>query len=123
MAGELLSWLGLITGVPLLLFGALLRSGEARLVPTEIVIVQGLRGADARWFAAGDFHERTLRTTERALLGDRDVCTAFVSHRDPSRMRLQVRRPITSVCLALGGVLAGAGLCGFAVSLLPMILG
>lgn len=123
MAGELLSWVGLITGVPLLLVGALLRSGEARWVPTEIVVVHGLRGSAARWFAAGDFHERTLRAAERALLGGRDVCTAFVSHRDPSRMRLQARRPFTSVCLALGGVLAGAGLCGFAVSLLPMVLG
>lgn len=123
MAGELLSWVGLIIGVPLLLVGALLRSGEARLVPTEIVIVHGLRGAEARWFAAGDFHERALRTTERDLLGGRDYCTAFVNRRDPTRMRLRARRPVTSVCLALGGVLAGAGLCGFAVSLLPMVLG
>lgn len=123
MAGEVLAWIGLIAGAPLLLFGLLMRSADAVFVPVEIVVVQQPRMVLARWFAAGDFHERSLHRAERGRLFGREDCVAYVSRRNPSRMRLEARRPLTRVCLALGGAIAGAGLCGFALSLLPMILG
>lgn len=122
MTGEVLAWIGLIAGAPLLLFGILLRSADAVFVPVEIVIVQQSRGVLARWFAAGDFHERNLHRAERGRLFGRDGCIAYVDRRDPSRMRLEARRPLTGVCLALGVAISGVGLCGLALSLLPMIL-
>lgn len=119
----MLSIVGVVCGLPLLLYGLLRRSLDGPRIPTEIVIIQGQRGARARWFADGDFHERTLRPWERVHLHGQEVRTAFISNRDPSRMRLEPRSALTSVCLTLGTVLAAMGVLGFAASIIPMVTG
>lgn len=121
VAGDLISWIGLILGLPLLLVGMLLRTGEKVLVPTEVVLVMDAGRLWARWFFAGTFHQRPLRGPESAHLALRDVCLGYVDRRNPSVMRLERRRPVTSVCLALGITFVVLGVFGFALSLLPML--
>jgi len=121
VAGDLLSWIGLGLGVPLLLVGLILRSAERALVPVEIVIVRGDHEPLARWFAHGDFHERALDAAERAHYAGRDICTGYVNWRDPARMRLERRTPSTRVCLALGATFTVVGLTGLVLSVLPMV--
>ncbi|NUL44005.1 hypothetical protein F7P69_02160 [Cellulosimicrobium funkei] len=123
VAGDLISWIGLTLGIPLLLVGMLLRSGEKGLVTTEVVLVVEGGTMWARWFSAGEFHERPLRDAERALLAGQDVCRGYVDRRDASAVRFERRRPVTSVCLALGSTFLVLGVCGVALSLLPMVFG
>ncbi|XKH55635.1 hypothetical protein LG293_10270 [Citricoccus nitrophenolicus] len=123
VAGDLISWIGLILGLPVLLVGLLLRAGEKGLIPTEVVLVADGGTLWARWFSAGEFHERPLSGAERARLAGQDVCRGHVSRRDPSVLRFERRTPATSVCLALGSTFVVLGACGFALSLLPMVFG
>jgi hypothetical protein len=122
MAGELMSWLGLILGLPLLLVALPLRAGERGLVPTEIVIVRDGRTARARWYAAGEFHERELLRHERGHVAGQDFIQGYVGRRDPWVMRLERRTPVTSVLLVLGATLVALGLAGFALSFLPQVV-
>lgn len=122
VAGELLSWIGLVLGLPLLLVGLALRSAERALVPLEVVIVRGPHEPLARWFAGDDFHERPLYAAERAHYAGRDVCTGYISRRDPSLLRLEPSRPATRACVALGATLTVIGLIGLALSIIPMVL-
>ncbi|GAA1116711.1 hypothetical protein GCM10009670_01730 [Citricoccus alkalitolerans] len=123
MAGELISWIGLIIGLPVLLLGLLLRAGEKGLVPTEVVLVADGGTLWARWFSAGEFHERPLRGAERSHFASRDFCLGYLDRRDPSVMRLERRRPVARALLALGSTFVILGACGFALSLLPMVFG
>ncbi|MEW1980873.1 hypothetical protein AB0333_08090 [Citricoccus sp. NPDC079358] len=123
VAGDLISWIGLLLGLPVLLVGLLLRAREKGLVPTEVVLVADGGMLWARWFSAGEFQERPLSGTERAHLAGQDVCRGYVSRRDPSGVRFERRTSATSVCLALGYTFVGLGVCGFVLSLLPMVFG
>lgn len=123
LVGEMLSLIGLVCGLPLLLYGSLRRSLDGPHVAIEIVIVQDQRGPRARWFADGDFHERTLLSWEREHLHGQEVRTAFISSRDPSRMRLAPRNTLTTMCLTLGTVLVAVGILGFVASIIPLLLG
>jgi hypothetical protein len=122
VAGELLSWIGLGLGLPLLLVGLALRSTERALVPTEIVIVRGSPEPLARWFADDDFPERPLYPAERPHYAGRDVCTGYISRRDPTLIRLEPHRPATGIYLTLGGTLTVIGLVGLALSIIPTVL-
>lgn len=119
---EVLAWIVLMIGLPLLALGMVLRLKERGLVPTEIVIVVRQRERRARWFASGEIYERRLRAAERPRLAGQDVGLAYVSPTDPTTMRLQRRRPITSVCLSLGTTLAITGLCALVISLVPLFI-
>lgn len=121
IAGELLSWIGLVLGVPLLMVGLILRSAERALIPIEIVIVRGAHEPLARWFAQGDFHERPLDAAERAHYAGKDVCTGYVNRRDATQMRLEHRTPATRICLALGATFTVVGVTGLVLSVLPMV--
>ncbi|WP_313815130.1 hypothetical protein [Citricoccus sp.] len=123
VAGDLISGIGLILGLPVLLVGMLLRASEKGLAPIEVVLVADGGMLWARWFSAGEFQERPLSGAERARLAGQDVCRGYVSRRDPSAVRFERRTAATSVCLALGSTFVVLGVCGFALSLLPMVFG
>lgn len=117
--GELASWAGLGLGIPLLLLGWWMRAHDGAWAPVRIVVAEGPRGAVARWYAGGDFHQRRLSHGERAHVtaGER---SAHVSERRPARMRLQVPA-LPRILLVVGAVLTAVGALGFVLSLLPLL--
>ena len=116
VAAELLAWVGPAVGLPLLVLGMIFRSTDLRLVPTRIVVVGPRHYTRARWFPPEDIYERRLRTPERARLAGSDHAVAYVDPDRPTLMSLNRRRPVTTVCLALGTTLVVAGLCALALT-------
>ncbi|HRO29546.1 MULTISPECIES: hypothetical protein [Micrococcaceae] len=123
IVGDLLSWVGLCLGLPLLLAGMLRRSRERSLVATEVVIVRGPPEPQARWFASGEFYDRPLHATEHSHYAGRDVCTGYVSPREPWVMGFERHRQATGTCLALGATFIIIGLCGLILSIIPLVIG
>src|SRR5690606_16624347 len=118
--GELVSWLCLVPGIPLLLAGWLLRLGDGAWEPVEIVVVPQGDRALARWYAGGGFRQRRLSRGERMRLGADGEHVAQVSARHPGRMRLRDHPPLQRMLTVIGAVLTAAGLLGVALSLLPL---
>lgn len=115
IVGEVLSWIGLCIGIPLLVIGGMVALTEGRWERVDIAIIDRDGGHFARWFTGGDFHERPLSLRERA---DADWHRGYVSSRNPEHARL--RPPVgRRLLLTLGAVFAAIGLIGFIVSFLP----
>lgn len=113
--GEVLSWMGLGIGIPLLALAGMVALAEGRWEPIDIAIIERDGTAIARWFAGGDFHERPLTAREDA--GD-GWHPGFVSARMPSHARLNppvLRRLFTT----LGVVFTAVGIIGFVLSMVP----
>jgi len=123
VVGEIFSWTGLMLGLPLLVVVLVVRLVEGEVAATEAVVVSGPDAVLARWFAAGDFDERPLRDWELHRLRGRDSFDAFVSRRNPSRMRLDAHRPLVPPLRTAGTVLTIVGACGFVASWLPAFFG
>lgn len=118
--GEMLSWVGLGVGLPLLLAGALIRSAREPWEPVEIVVVRSGDSWQARWFAGGDFRERALRRHEA---GFGEGCHGgYVSSRRPGIARFTEPPATAKACSVSGGVLTVAGVLGLAVSWLSMLV-
>lgn len=120
LVGEIISWVGLGIGLPLLLAAALIRADSGRWEPTEIAVIRSGDALSARWFADGDFRERPLRAAEADV--DEGWHAGYVSSRRPDRARFAEPPAAGRVCGLLGGVLAGSGAVGFVVSWLPVML-
>lgn len=123
MIGELLSWIGLSLGIPLLLLAFVLKLAVGAAIPIEIVLVDRSGVAIARWFTSGGFHERPLRPWELDRVRGHDAYPAFTSSRNASRMRLDEHHPIVRTAFTLGLVLTIVGAIGFAASWTPTIVG
>ena len=124
MVGEILSWIGLGIGLPVLLIALLVRAGDGRWLPVDVVIVPEGDRILARWFAAGDVHERPLtaqeyRDAERA----RNPRPGYVSERRPTRMRFEPRRPVIHECYVIGLTLSIIGVLSLLLSFLPVLTG
>lgn len=115
LVGEVVSWIGLGIGVPLLLLAGMIALAEGRWDSVDIAVIDRAGTAIVRWFAASDFHERPLAAREHAEEGWH---RGFVSARDPSHARLDPP-VVRKTCLVLGGVFTGLGAVGFVLSLLP----
>lgn len=120
--GELVSWLCLVPGIPLLLVGWLLRARDGAWEPVEIVVVPQGDRALARWYAGDGFHQRRLSRGERMRLGADGEHVAQVSERHPARMRLHDHPPFQRMLTVIGAVLTAAGLLGLVLSLLPLFV-
>lgn len=123
MVGETLSWVGLTAGIPLLLIAGVVRLVDGRYTRTPIELVHGADGALARWMTADGAYERGLAEWEQTRATDDDSLEAYVSDRQPSRMRLERRHPVVRLCTISGLVLVLAGILGFAASWLPLLSG
>lgn len=113
--GEVLSWIGLGAGIPLLVIAGMVALAEGRWERVDIAVIDPSGEAIARWFAGGDFHERPLTAREEA--GD-GWHRGFVSARNPGHARLNppvARRVFTT----LGVVFTALGIIGFIVSMVP----
>lgn len=115
LVGEVLSWIGLGVGIPALVLGGMIRLVDGHWERVDIAILHRADDRIARWFAAGDFHERPLRHRERTHA---DWHRGWVSTSDPTRVRLEPA-VLPRLLLTIGGVFAGVGAAGFIVSLLP----
>ncbi|GAA1546949.1 hypothetical protein HD600_000472 [Microbacterium ginsengiterrae] len=116
--GEVMSWVGLGAGIPLLVITGMIAIAEGRWEAVEIAVVDRAGIATARWFCAGDFHERPLSAREHAAEGWHD---GFVSVRDPSHVRLSP--PVARRLFAtLGAVFIAVGIVGFILSMIPAFL-
>lgn len=120
--GEVLSWIGLGIGLPALLIALLVRAGDGRWVPVEIVLVPEGHRIRARWYALGGFWERLLTADEALLWRGRETADAFVSERRPHRMRPEPRRPLLHAVYVAGLALTAVGIVSTLLSFLPMLL-
>jgi hypothetical protein len=121
---EILSWIGLGLGLPLLAVVFLVKVHDGSWLPHEIVIVEDEGGrARARWFTAGDFWERPLRPQESAHWHGREEVDAFLSERHPSLMRFEPRRPVLHAFQVLGITLAAVGAAAVALSIVLLFTG
>lgn len=118
IVGEVLSWIGLGIGVPLLVLALMFRLVEGAWLDVEIAIIDRDGSLIARWFAGGDFHERPLRPGELAS-AEGDWARGVVSANNPARARLEPPH-LRRVLWTLGIVFTGVGVLGFVVSLLPL---
>ena len=121
---EILSWIGLGVGLPLLAVALLVRAHDGKWQPHEVVIVGEEGGrARARWFAAGDFWERPLHAHESAHWHGRDEADAFISARRPSLMRFEPRRPLLHAFQVLGITLTAVGAGAVLLSVVLLFVG
>ncbi|WP_194763662.1 hypothetical protein [Microbacterium sp. UFMG61] len=121
LVGEVLSWVGLGIGLPLLLLAMLIRAIEGPWHRIEIAIVEREGSSFARWFAGGDFHERPLKRGE-SVIPHEGWAPGVVSANDPSRARVGDPPHLRRVVTTLGIVFAGVGVIGLVGSLLPLFL-
>jgi hypothetical protein len=121
LVGEVLSWVGLGIGLPLLLLAFLIRTVEGAWLPIEIAVIEREGSLIGRWFAGGDFHERALRGHEAATADD-GWADGVVSANNPARARVGEPPHTRRVILTLGIVFAGVGFVGLVVSLLPLLM-
>ena len=121
--GELISWIGIIAGVPLAIIGLMIRVAEGTYSPVSVTIVEGIGERQfALWSTDSRTCSRVLSPHEQTTRLDGTTVTGYVSIRDPERMRLERRSPAVRICLVLASVMLGAALIGFIVSLLPLMV-
>ncbi|CAD5141489.1 conserved protein of unknown function [Microbacterium sp. Nx66] len=121
VVGEVLSWIGLGIGVPLLIVAMLIHLVEGQWVPVEIAVIDRDGRRTARWFAGGDFHERPLRRSEPTATTD-GWLDGFHSSNDPARSRIGEPPHLRRVLRTVGVVFAAVGAVGLMVSFLPLVL-
>lgn len=119
LVAEVLSWIGMGIGLPLLIVAMLVRLAEGPWLPIEIAVVERDGELLARWFAGDDFRERMLRRGEPATAG---WTTGVVSTNDPTRARIGDPPHFRRVARTLGIVFTGVGVLGLIVSLVPLFL-
>lgn len=113
--GEVMSWIGLGAGIPLLVIAGMVALAEGRWDRVDIAVVERDGVAIARWFARGDFWERPLRDSE---LTAQDWHSGYVSTRNPENAR--IHPPMgRRLLLTLGMIFTIAGVIGVIVSFLP----
>src|SRR5690606_9539880 len=65
IVGEVLSWIGLGIGLPLLMVALMIARVEGRWERVDMVVIEHDDTTLVRWFAGGDFHERALAPREQ----------------------------------------------------------
>ncbi len=119
IVGEVMSWIGLGVGLPMMVFVRVLRATKRAWRTVDILVIRQEEQLTARWFANGSIHERPLRAREayRIREGWHD---GQVSLRDPNRMQLASWSTLGPTLSTLGWTFVGAGAIGLAVSWLPL---
>lgn len=120
--GEIVSWIGLGLGLPVLLIGIIAKAHTGRWCAIEVAIVSTDHHTLARWYAAEEFYERRLTSAEIMQWGDQDMVTAWVSERRPNLMRFEPKRHALHVIYVAGITLSGAGLVGMVLSFIPLFV-
>ena len=120
--GELISWIGIIAGIPLAIIGLMIRVAEGSYAPVSVTIVDGIDDHQfALWSTGGRTCSRVLSPHEQIARSEETSVIGYVSTRDPERMRLDRRSPAVRICFVLAAVMLSAAVIGFAASLLPLV--
>jgi hypothetical protein len=115
IVGEVLSWIGLGIGIPLLVVALMIALVEGRWERVDTVVIEHDGTTLVRWFAGGDFHERALAPRERV---SDEWHEGYARVRDPDHVRLH-RPMLRRLLLTIGGIFAGVGALGFIISMIP----
>ena len=119
--GEIIAWVGLIVGLPLLVIGMLTRTAQGPHTRTVVTVLEDLEDRPmALWSAGGRTCTRSLTPSEARHLAELAEPIGYVSDRDPERLRIDARSPIERACTTIAIVMLGASAVGFVVSLLPI---
>lgn len=121
-AGEIVSWIGLGLGLPLL-FIAL--SGKAHDGGWDQVLLEVEASHDpprVQWTRHGRAFERPLVPSEATQLTNGSFLNAFVSHRNPDIVRMHPYRAGIRAIQVAGLALTAGGAVGVALSLLPIFV-
>jgi hypothetical protein len=131
---ELLSWIGLCLGVPLLLAGHLRRLAFSGWNETMAVIVAGRPAPDAhgtdptrprlfRWLGDdGHLYELPADTEETEHLDEGDDVTVFVNPRRPEQARTGPTRREGHLLRLLGWIFVGIGAASVILSIVIAVL-
>lgn len=121
LVGEIIAWVGLIVGLPLLGIGLLTRSVQGPHTRTPIALLDDLEDRPmALWSAGGRTCSRPLTSSEARHLAELPEPIGYVSDRDPERMRVEARSSVERACSTISFVMLGAAVLGFIASLLPV---
>lgn len=122
--GEVIGWVGLIAGVPLLLIGLLVRALQGARTRVAITVLEDLEDRPvAVWSTDDRTCARPLSPGEVRHLSELPTPMGYVSVHDPEDMRLDARSPFERACTTIALVMLGAAALGFAASLLPVFWG
>lgn len=119
VVGELMSWIGLGVGVPMLIVVRLLRASDRAWEAVDIAVLEHQGRLIARWFAAGAIHERPLRPGEAVRFGE-GWYAGRASVRRADRVTFTSPSAVGPTLATLGGIFVAAGVIGFALSWLPV---
>jgi hypothetical protein len=126
---ELLSWIGLIIGIPLLIAGYLRRLAFSGWTETMAVIVPDARGDRSeqttifRWLGDdGHLYELPADTEETAHLSEGDDVMVFVNPRRPEQARTDPAHREGHVLRLLGYVFLGVGVLSVILSIVIAIV-
>jgi len=119
LVGDVMSWIGLAIGLPLLIVAMMIRHLEGEWIPIEIAVIDRSGTSTARWFAGGDFHERPIRRHEHASGGEGWV-DGFIRANDPSRARIGDPPDPRRILRTVGVAFTSVGVVGLIVSFLPL---
>ncbi|MEZ5089018.1 MAG: hypothetical protein R2719_04405 [Micropruina sp.] len=120
LLGEVLSWIGLGIGVPVLILARIVRASESRWREIDIVVVDEDGTPLARWFTAGELHQRPLRRSEAGRIG-KGWHPGQVDTGDTDRIRFGSRLIVGPTLWTLSIIFVATGLIGFAASWLPVL--
>lgn len=119
LVGDVMSWIGLAIGLPLLVMAMCVRHPEEDWVAIEIAVIERDGHVFARWFAGGDFHERRLRRHEPASAEEGWV-DGVIRANDPSRLRIGEPLDPRRILWTVGIAFTSVGAVGLIVSFLPL---
>ena len=119
IVGEVMSWIGLGIGLPVLIIARVLRIAGSRWQAVDITVIEQQGRPVARWFAAGAIHERPVLPREAARFGE-GWHAGRVSTEDADRIRFGGPSDLGQILATTGTLLVCAGGVGFVVSLLPL---
>lgn len=122
--GEVIGWVGLIAGLPLLLIGLLIRGLAGSRTRVAITVLEDLEDRPvAVWSTEDRTCTRPLTPGEARHLAELPSPFGFVSTDDAENMRVEARSPFERACTTISIVMLSAAVIGFAVSLLPVFWG
>lgn len=120
LVGEVLSWIGLGVGLPVIVLARIVRASEDHWQAVDIVVIDQRGTLLARWFVAGGLHERPVRAREAGRIRA-GWHAGKVDTRDSDRMRFGSPLVIGPTLSTLGIIFVTAGTIGFVASLLPLL--
>lgn len=119
--GEVIGWVGLIAGIPLLLIGLLVRALAGSRVRVDITVLEDLEDRPvAVWSTEDRTCTRPLTPGEARHLSELPAPFGYVSVDDPEDMRVDARSSFERACTTISIVMLAAAALGFAASLIPI---